>query len=137
MVFEEQGIHVHANTVRNALKEAEMKGASKQKKPLLASRHIKARLEFARKYKDWTVDDWKRVVWSDETKINRFGSDGRKWCWRERGSSLKSNHVQATVKFGGGSLMMWGCMAAQGVGYACKIEERMNSELYTAILSDE
>ena len=137
MLSEEQNIKVHVNTVRNALREVGMKGVAKQKKPLLASRHIKARLEFAHKYKDWTVDDWKRVVWSDETKINRFGSDGRKWCWRKPGSALKSNHVQATVKFGGGGLMVWGCMTSQGVGFACRIEGRMNAELYTDILGDE
>jgi hypothetical protein len=28
------------------------------------------------------VEDWKKVVWSDETKTNRLGSDGRKWVWK-------------------------------------------------------
>ena len=116
-----QGINVHANTVRNALRKAGKKGAIKQKKPLLSARHTRLRLEFARKYKDWTLDDWKRVIWSDETKINRFGSDGRKWCWKKPGTSLKSNHVDQTIKFRGGSLMIWGCMTAHWVGYACKI----------------
>jgi hypothetical protein len=31
------------------------------------------------KYKEWTMKDSKKDIWSDETKINRFGSDGRKW----------------------------------------------------------
>ena len=33
--------------------------------------------------------------------------------------------------------MMWGCMTAQGVGYACRINGRMGAQLYTHILSDE
>ena len=41
------------------------------------------------------------------------------------------------VKFGGGILMIWGCMTAHGVGYAYKIEEKMDSELYTQVLNDE
>jgi len=45
----------------------------KKKKPLLSARHRKARLAFAQKYREWTVEDWKRVIWSDEMKINRFG----------------------------------------------------------------
>ena len=57
MLYEEQDINIHVNTVRNALREVGMKGAAKQKKPLLAARHIKARLVFVHKYKDWTVDD--------------------------------------------------------------------------------
>ena len=32
---------------------------------------------------------------------------------------------------------MWGCMLWDGVGYACKIDGRMDGELYTKILQDE
>ena len=33
--------------------------------------------------------------------------------------------------------MLWGCMTMQGIGYACRIDERMDAELYTKILDDE
>jgi transposase len=132
----EESIKVSAQTVRNALQDAGMRGMVKQKKPLFKPRHIKARLEFARKYKDWTIDDWKRVVWSDETKINRFGSDGREWCWRKRGERLQARHVQPTVKFGGGSLMIWACFTTHGIGDMCQIEGGMDAKLYAEILED-
>ena len=70
MLANNHGVEVHANTAQNALKEAGMKGAVKRKKARILPRHVQARLEFARKYQDWTVEDWKRVIWSDETKIN-------------------------------------------------------------------
>ena len=113
-----------------------MKALVKQKKPKLINRHVKARYEFAVKYKNWTLDDWKRVIFSDKTIINRFGSDGRSWVWKEQGAPLQEHHVKGTVKFGGGSLMMWGCMTCDGVGYACKIEGNMDAALYTNILED-
>jgi hypothetical protein len=68
---------------------------------MLLPRHKKSRLEFAEKYKEWTFDDWKHVVFSDETKINRLGSDGRKWTWRAKGKGLSRNEVIPTLKFGG------------------------------------
>jgi hypothetical protein len=34
------------------------------------------------------MEDWKRVLWTDETKINHLGSDGRKWVWKEVGEPL-------------------------------------------------
>jgi hypothetical protein len=83
------------------------------------------------------VEDWKRVIWSDETKINRLGSDGRKWVWKKPGEGLSDRLVEGTVKFGGGSLMMWGCMTWEGVGLACKIDGKMDADLYTQILEDE
>ena len=57
--------------------------------------------------------------------------------WKKPGGILTEQHVKGTVKFGGGSLMMWGCMTAQEVGYACCIDGHMDSELYTNILGDE
>ena len=112
-------IAVHTDTVRRALKEAGLKAATKKKKPQLLPRHIYQRLDFARKYQHWTIEDWKCVVWSDETKINCLGSDRQECMWKRPGGVMTEQHVKGTVKFGGGSLMMWGCMTAQGVGYAC------------------
>jgi transposase len=126
-----------ANTVRLHLKKSGMKAVVKTKRPILSARHRKARLDFAYTHKDWTIDDWKRVIWSDETKINRLGSDGRKWAWKKAGEGLSDRLVQGTLKFGGGSLMMWGCMTWEGVGYAAKIDGRMDGDLYLQILKDE
>ena len=114
-----------------------MKAVVKRKRPLLSKRHRRARLDFAIAHKDWTVEDWKRVVWSDETKINRLGSDGRKWVWKKAGEGLSDRLVQGTVKFGGGSLMVWGCMLWEGVGYACKIDGRMDGDLFVKILDED
>jgi len=88
-------------------------------------------------YADWTVEDWKQVIWSDETKINRFGSDGRKWCWKKKHSPLQPNYVTSTVKFGGGSIMVWGCFTTHGVGFMTRIDGGMDAALYCNILDDE
>ena len=98
---------------------------------------MRQRRNFALRYQHWTVDNWKRVVWSDETKISRVGSDWREMVWKKPGRALTEQEVKGTVKFGGGSLMMWGCMTAQGVGYACRIHGNLDAQLYTHILGDE
>jgi len=124
-------------TVRNSLKAAGMKAVVKKKKPFLTKKHRKARLDFALTHQDWTVEDWKKVVWSDETKINRLGSDGRKWVWKKGGEGLSDRLVQGTQKFGGGSVMVWGCMLWDGPGYACRIDGRMDGDLYIKILEED
>jgi transposase len=129
-------IDVSSRTVRRALQEAGMIAAEKKKKPKLAQANIKARLNFARKYKNWTIADWKRVIWSDETKINRFNSDGRAWYWKRDGESEQPQHIKETVKHGGGSIMVWACMTAQGPGYMCRIDGRMDQHLYKSILEE-
>ncbi|KAG0922073.1 hypothetical protein G6F57_021593 [Rhizopus arrhizus] len=84
---------------------------------------MEARLKWAKAHKDWTEDDWRRVVFSDETKINVWGSYGCKYFWRRPGDKLQSLHLDLRVKGGAGSVMLWGCMTCNGPGYACTIED--------------
>jgi Transposase len=98
-------------TVRNALKSNDFRSVIKQKRPLLKKAHREDRLKFAQYHENWTVKDWKRVLWSDKTKINRIGSDGRVYTWKKKGESLSDRTTTPTVKHGGGNnLMVWGCM---------------------------
>ena len=99
----------------------------KKKKPLLSSDHKKRRYH-------WTIKDWKRVIWSDETKINRIGSDGQEYVWKSKGEGLIAREVQDIVKFEEGSLMVWGCIGWNGVGILSEVEGRMDAEQYVAIL---
>ena len=77
------------------------------------------------------------MVWSDETKINHLGSDGRVWVWKRAGERLSDRLVQGTTKFGGGSIMVWGCMLWEGPGLAAKINGKMDGDLFVTILEDE
>ncbi|KAJ1031357.1 hypothetical protein NDA16_000798 [Ustilago loliicola] len=47
-------------------------------------------------HKDWTVDDWCKVIWSYKTKINRIGSDGKQYCWI-KSASFSSKLVRPTM----------------------------------------
>ena len=76
--------------VRNVLKESGCYSATKKKVPMLKKTHRQKRLEFAHYHENWTVEDFKRVLWSDETKINRIGSDGKVYVWKER--EREENH---------------------------------------------
>ena len=96
-------------------------------KPELSQRHFKQRLDFAVKFRKWTIDDWKKVIWSDETKVCRYVSNGRVWGWKRKGYPMNSNQVKRTMNFGGENLMMLGCMTFIGVGYFCRIDGVMNS----------
>ena len=80
------------------------------------------------------MDYWNHVLWSDEMKINLFGSNGFKHVWRRPGEEYKDKCVMPTVKHGGGNVVVWGCMSATGVGELYFIEGNMNSNGYCEIL---
>lgn len=59
-------------TVARRLVEAHMKFKRKRKQPFLKPVHKTARIRFANKYDQWTDLDWKRVIFTDESKINKI-----------------------------------------------------------------
>lgn len=127
---------LNPQTVRNHLKKMGMRSVVKKKKPLLSKFHQKAQLNFANLYKEWTEDDWKQVIWSDESKINRLGSDGIKYTWKKKGEGLLDREIIGTKKFGGGNIMVWGCMGWEGVGDMVYVEGRMDADQYVDILDN-
>ncbi len=70
----------------------------------------------------------------DLTKINLFGLNGVKRVWRHPGEEYKDKCVLPTVKHGGGSVMVWGCMSAAGTEELQFIEGTMNFNMYCDIL---
>ncbi len=133
----ETGVTISHDTIRCTLQRNGMHGCRPRKKPLLKLRHKKTRLEFARTHADKDEDYWDSILWSDETKINVFGTDGFKTVWRRKGEEYKEKCMVPTVKHGGGSVLMWGCMSAAGVGELHFIDGIMNSQMYCSILKEK
>ncbi len=103
---------VSAQTIHRTLHQIGLHGCCPRRKPLLKIMHKKSRKQFAEDKQTKVMDYWNHVRWSDETKIHSFGSDGVKHVWRQLGEEYKDKCVLATVKHGGGSVMVWGCMSA-------------------------
>ena len=48
-----------------------------RKKPFLDATKKAKRLEWALAHQHWTVEDWRRVIWTDESYIWLGGQTGR------------------------------------------------------------
>ena len=130
-------IDVSRDTVARALKSMGYVARVKKKKPMLSEKQRKARLEWARAHAKWTSDDWKHVIWSDEAPFMIVNSDGKEYVWEKPSQIISESSVKPTKKFGGGKVMMWGCITWEGVGFSCKIDETLDAELYAEILRGE
>ncbi len=87
---------------------------SGRRKPLLSARHMKARMEFAKKHLKDSKMVTNKIIWSDETKIELFGLNSKRYVWRKPGTAHHLFNTVPTVKHGGGSIMLWGCFQLQG-----------------------
>ncbi|CAG8594446.1 5966_t:CDS:2 [Racocetra fulgida] len=84
---------------------------------------------------NWTAEDWKRVVFSDEVKFIRFGSNFRKFYWIRPGDPIVDDYIDSTMKYRGGGVIVWGCITSRGVGSLCQIKNTLNAEGYRVILA--
>jgi len=56
--------------------------------------------------------------------------------WRKPNTELQKQHLRPTVKHGGRSVMIWGCISSKGVGNLVFIDGIMNQDKYLKILKE-
>lgn len=129
-------LNVSNKTIERRLREANFHSRLARKRPFINKRNKIKRLKFAKMYVDMPIDFWKKVVWSDESKFELFNRKTRLRVWRKSGEEYQERHLQQTVKYGGGSIMIWGCFAWSGVGNLVKIDGTLTADKYIDILSE-
>ena len=80
-------------------------------------------------------EQWKKVIWSDESRFTLFKSDGETRVWRLPKEKYDIDCVVPTVKHGGGGVMVWGCFTWKSLGPLVRAEETINSQKYIDILN--
>ena len=131
-------ISVTTRTIRNRMhKDFKLPARKPLKKPLITPRMAQQRLEFCCHYKDWTKEDWHKVMFSDQSTFLQFASY-KPFVRRPHGSlPVDSRYLQPTVKHPP-SVMVWGCFSSQGRGglYFLPKGQTMNASRYISVLDD-
>ncbi len=105
------GQPVSAQTICRTLHQIGLYGCRPRRKLLLKMMHKINSLQtvckqFAEDKQTKDMDYLNHVLWSNETKINLFDSDGVKRVWQQTGEEYKDKCVLPSVKHGGGSVMV-------------------------------
>uniref|UniRef100_A0A6I8RU66 Transposase n=1 Tax=Xenopus tropicalis TaxID=8364 RepID=A0A6I8RU66_XENTR len=129
------GESVHRTTISRALHKVGLYGRVARRKPLLTENH-KSRLQFATSHVGDTANMWKKVLWSDETKMELFGQNAKRYVWQKTNTAHHSEHTIPTVTYGGGSIMLWGCFSSAGTGKLVRVDGKMDGAKYRAILEE-
>ena len=128
-------VNVSRQTVSRRLQEIGLFNRTPRKKPIVSSKN-KKRLEFANRYVIWTYENWAIVFFSDESKFNLFGNDGKNNIKRRIGERLSAKCTKKTVKFGGGRVMVFGMFSSQGTTPLVRLQTCVNAQIYKNIVQD-
>ena len=82
------GTVVSNKTVTRALYREGLRGCRPRKTPLLQKRHLQARLKYAKDNLEKDYAYWRRVLWSDETKLELSGHRDVAYVWRKEGRGV-------------------------------------------------
>lgn len=130
----ELSLSVSLRTIQRRTVEGGFPAYRSAKKPLISIKNRRARLEFAKAHINWTISKWRTILFSDESKFNIKNSDGLKLVRRPKGQRLNPRYSKGSVKHGGGSVMVWGCVSGNGVGPIHRINGIMDRFVYKDIL---
>ncbi|KAG2462375.1 TC1A transposase, partial [Polypterus senegalus] len=123
-------------TISAAIHQLGLYGRVARWKSLLSKRHMATCLEFAKRHLKDSQTMRNKILWSDETKIELFGVNARRHVWRNPGTAHHQANTIPTVKYGGGSIMLWGCFSAAGTGRLVRIKGKMTAAMYRDILHE-
>ena len=129
--------HISTLTFQRRLRELGLHDRIATKKPLLKDTNNKKRLAWAKKHEQWTLDQWKPVLWCDESKFEILGSIRHFFVGLRVGERMISACVVPTVKNGGGGVLVWGCFAGETVCDLFTIQGTLNQHGYHSILQQQ
>ncbi len=102
-------------------------------KPLLKQKHHQKHLTWAKEKKNWTVAQWSKALFSDESQFCiSCGNQGLR-VWRKRGETQNPCWLKSSVKFPQ-SVMIWSAMSSAGVGPLCFLKSTVNAAINKEIL---
>jgi len=127
---------VSQRTVQRSLHRMGFGSRRPTRVPLLNARHRAARLAWAREHRDWSVEDWKRVAWSDESRFRLMNADGRLRIWRQAHEAMDPTCQVGTVQGHGGSILVWGVFSWHCLGSLVCVPTSVNAIRYVELLSD-
>ena len=131
------GLDISIKTTARRLKEVNLVSRYAHRKPFLKPRHKRERLEWANRYKDWSVDDWKKVVFSDECLLKVGADPQRRRVIREAGSALQNRYLLPTFRSGRVTIMIWACFSGERLGPLMALEQGgIGAEEYIEVLCD-
>ena len=126
---------VSLTTVRRQLHGQGVYSHIAAQKPIISSVNRQHWVTWCTRTLPWTVDEnWKMLIFSDESRFSLAFNDGRVRVWRTPGERFYPECLSQIVRNSATSVMVWGCIGYYGVGQLAVLPARVNAQSYIETL---
>ena len=122
---------------RRLLVDFKMKACKPAKKPFLSLKNLKDRKTFCQRYKNWTGENWSKVLFSDETCIKQFNVTNN-FVRRPKNCRYMPKYTVSSVK-APVYCMVWGAISAKGRGslWIMPKNTAINRKVYLDVMKEK
>jgi len=118
------------DTILRRLKCAGLKSRKAAIAPLLTDINKHKRLVWERNHHRWTLNQWSRVLFTDEASFAVDSCDRGMRCFRRRNERHEENKVQAVKNRGYGTVMVWGGIFGDCKTPLVRVDGKMGAQEY-------
>lgn len=133
---EVSGLQISGETIRQRLRACNLRPRVAARGPALTIDHRRARLNFATEHVNWTVAQWERVLFTDESRFRLYNNDRRLRVYRRPNERYAQCNFSHTTLFGGGSVMVWAGISLTGRTELVVINGSLTAERYIEEILD-
>lgn len=131
-----QGVRISKYTVMRFLKKKGLESHTAVRKPLLTLKDRLKRYKWCKQRLNWTVNDWSRVIFSDESNFEVLNRKSRVIVKRFKNEKFHPKFCIPRLQNGGGSAGIWGCISYKGTGICNIYTGRINQFVYINTLEN-
>ena len=127
-------VNVSKQTVARVLSRNHICSRKRKCQIILTAEQKKKRLDWAMRFCLYRVPSWRRIVFSDESRVSLHTKDGRLRLWIRSQQSMPAHQVVPLEHSGGGGLLIWGAIWFGGRSELKFFRTTMNSERYLDLI---
>lgn len=119
-------------TVQHYLNRNEVRTFKEKVKPAIVPVNREGRVRWAEILKDWSLEDWKRVIFTDESSFYNQRTCSRR-VWRYRGT--ESSDTTIPDNYRRFRINVWAAISSENVEFVARVSENFNAREYLRVLA--
>ncbi|CAI9576519.1 unnamed protein product, partial [Staurois parvus] len=92
------GLQISTTTVRRELHGMGFHGRAAASKPYITKCNARRWMQWCKACRHWTLEQWRHVLWSDQSRFSVCQFDERVWVWQLPGERYLPDYSLPSVK---------------------------------------